>query len=353
MSEFEREGLVSVPSDQKLRSEAQWRVWIGHIRSAANSEGVWDYIDPEKPDDEILEIPAARSEPEVPRDNRGRPKELEDLSEDEIRLWDLKVRIYERSESKRTKLLKTMTRLNSLITRLLATEHRYLIVDEDSPREKLLKLAEMFCPKPESRQQELRRAWRAMIRSPNQSVNIDQWITQWDSLFEEGKVAKIPDCSLGDAFAIRDFLDAIQNIDDTFCIGWKRELSKRTDDLKFHEVTADYRRRRTDLSTIPQRSASNIAYTTIKDLPEEILDENACRTHCPCGSGNHHYRQCFYINRELRPEGWIPREGVARRIPEFTKKMNTKDQEAIEELLEKGDSAHIVAAEPFTSMIVF
>ncbi|KAJ5288073.1 hypothetical protein N7478_003759 [Penicillium angulare] len=264
MSGFEREGLVSVPSDQKLRSEAQWRVWIGHIRSAANSEGIWDYIDPDRPGDEILEIPTARSEPEIPKDNRGRPKDLEDLSEDEIRLWELKVRIHERSEAKRTKLLKTMTRLNSLVTRSLATEHHYLIVDEDSPRGKLMKLAEMFRPKPESRQQELRRAWRAMIQSPNQSVNIDQWITRWDSLFEEGKVAKIPDCSFGDAFAIRDFLDAVQNIDDTFCVGWKRELGRRPYKIGFHEVTADYRRRRMDLSAIPQRSMSNMTKTPVK-----------------------------------------------------------------------------------------
>ncbi len=54
MSDITREDLMQVPLDQKLQSEAQWRVWIGHIKSVAVAEDAWDYLDPEKADDEVL-----------------------------------------------------------------------------------------------------------------------------------------------------------------------------------------------------------------------------------------------------------------------------------------------------------
>ena len=40
-----------------LRDPSQWRVWISHIKAAAVAEDVWDYLDPDKTESEILKVP--------------------------------------------------------------------------------------------------------------------------------------------------------------------------------------------------------------------------------------------------------------------------------------------------------
>lgn len=356
MSDLAREDLVLVPSDQRLRSEAQWRVWIGHIMSAAIAEDIWDYLNPEKPDDEVLHVPEAQKEPFLPRDSRQRERDIMDLDDAEIKRYTLTVQAYDRRDQRRQRLLKAMSRLNSLITRSLATEHHYLIVGEDSPRKKLMKLSETFKPKPQNHQQQLRRAWRELIRQ-RPPEDMDYWLTQWVSLFEEGKIAGIPDCSNGDHFAIRDFLDAIQLVDDTWCTAWREKLADQGS-LAFHETIANYRSRTGDLAVAHdqlQRVAPNEQLqrvATDDQLQRAALDQQTYQTHCPCGSSQHPYSQCFYINRELRPEGWLPREGVERRIPEFTKRMSLQDQEAIKKLMDQKDSAQFTIATGGFSLVM-
>lgn len=334
---------MQVPLDQKLQSEAQWRVWIGHIKSAAVAEDVWDYLDPEKADDEVLQVPEAQEEPSLPRDNRQRERDIMDLEDAELKRYTFAVQAYDRRDQRRQRLLKTMSRLNSLITRSLATDHHYLVVGEDSPRKKLMKLSETFKPKPQNRQQQLRRAWREMIRQRPQG-DTNHWLTQWVSLFEEGKIAGIPDCSNGDHFAIRDFLDAIQPVDDTWCTAWREKLTDQEKSVTFHEVIASYRSRRGDLAISGGRKQPKIALASLNGEPEAKPAERTYRKKCPCGNAHpqHQYSTCFYLNESLRPEGWKPREGTLQRIPEFIKQMSPQDQEKIAKIQQKKPaSAHL------------
>ncbi|KAJ5340118.1 hypothetical protein N7541_009242 [Penicillium brevicompactum] len=175
------EELRAVPQDQRLRSEGQWRVWIGHIRSAAISEDVWDYLNPDLPEESVRQVPEAAQEPQ-PSSIREDVEDEFELTEKEFTQWTRRIQAYDRRETQRVRLLKVMARMNSLITRSLATEYHYLTVDEVSPHQKLVRLAREFKPKPETRTEELRVAWRAMIKQPANNVNTDHWLTQWTSL---------------------------------------------------------------------------------------------------------------------------------------------------------------------------
>ncbi|KAJ6039252.1 hypothetical protein N7460_007284 [Penicillium canescens] len=348
MSDITREDLMQVPLDQKLQSEAQWRVWIGHIKSAAVAEDVWDYLDPEKADDEVLQVPKAQEEPSIPRDNRQRERDIMELDDAELKRYTFAVQAYDRRDQRRQRLLKTMSRLNNLITRSLATEHHYLVVGEDSPRKKLIKLSETFKPKPQSRQQQLRRAWREMIRQKPQG-DTNHWLTQWVSLFEEGKIAGIPDCSNGDHFAIRDFLDAIQSVDDTWCTAWRERLADQEKSVTFHEVIASYRSRRGDLAISSGRKQPKIALASLNGEPEAKPVEKTYRKKCPCGNTHpqHHFSKCFYLNESIRPEGWKPKEGTIERISENIKQMSPQDQEKIVKIQQKkAESAHLAGTAP-------
>lgn len=351
MVDSRKDEIASVPLDQKLRSEAQWRVWIGHIKSAAISEDTWDYIDIERSDEDIAELPTAQTEPTLPKDNRGREKDVIDLTDDELKRWNFSIQAYDRRETKRQRLVKATARINSLITRSLATEFQYLIVDEQTPRAKLLKLAETFKPKPENRRQELRRAWRLMIQ-PAKNVNIDQWLTQWEGLYEEGKAAEVPDCVKKED-AIRDFLDAVQGTDDSFCLIWRDKL-RMSSTATFHEVIADYRSRRGDLALSTSKKHPKIAFATLDSQKEARPTGNrAYRTKCPCGSIRHQYTDCWYLDETIRRDGWQPREDIAKRIPEFIKHMSPEDQQKIRELRQKKrDTAQLTLSDERISMFV-
>ncbi|KAJ5346850.1 uncharacterized protein N7506_000103 [Penicillium brevicompactum] len=342
------EELRAVPQDQRLRSEGQWRVWIGHIRSAAISEDVWEYLNPDLSEESVRQVPEAAQEPQ-PSSIREDVEDEFELTEKEFTQWTRRIQAYDRRETQRVRLLKVMARMNSLITRSLATEYHYLTVDEVSPHQKLVRLAREFKPKPETRTEELRLAWRAMIKQPANNVNTDHWLTQWTSLYEEAKCADVPDVVYSVKYAIRDFLRAIQPIDDVFCTAWQEKILIH--DISFHDVISSYRSRRKALGQSAKKGSSKVALATLDGQHEARLGQNKSklaektyRTRCPCGNGAHTYQQCYYLNKSLRPEGWNPNEAVEKKIPEFIKRMSLQDQEAIAKLA-KTESAQFAASE--------
>lgn len=347
------EELRAVPQDQRLRSEGQWRVWIGHIRSAAISEDVWEYLNPDLSEESVRQVPEAAQEPQ-PSSIREDVEDEFELTEKEFTQWTRRIQAYDRRETQRVRLLKVMARMNSLITRSLATEYHYLTVDEVSPHQKLVRLAREFKPKPETRTEELRVAWRAMIKQPANNVNTDHWLTQWTSLYEEAKCADVPDVVYSVKYAIRDFLRAIQPIDDVFCTAWQEKMLIH--DISFHDVISSYRSRRKALGQSAKKGSSKVALATLDGQHEAKFGQNKSkpaektyRTRCPCGNGAHTYQQCYYLNKSLRPEGWNPNEAVEKKIPEFIKRMSLQDQEAIAKLA-KTESAQFAASEDHRSI---
>ncbi|KAJ6105321.1 hypothetical protein N7523_010131 [Penicillium sp. IBT 18751x] len=310
----------------------------GHIKSAAVAEDVWDYLDPEKADDEVLEVSKAQEEPSIPRDSRQRERDIMELDDAELKRYTFAVQAYDRRDQRRQRLLKTMSRYGTP----LSCCGNYLVVGEDSPRKKLIKLSETFKPKPQNRQQQLRRAWREMIRQ-KPSADVNHWLTQW------GKIAGIPDCSNGDQFAIRNFLDAIQSVDDTWCTAWREKLVDQDISVTFHEVIASYRSRRGDLAISSGRKQPKRALASLNGEPEAKPVEKTYRKKCPCGNTHpqHHFSKCFHLNESIRPEGWKPKEGTIERISENGKQMSPQDQEKIAKIQQKkAESAHLAGTAP-------
>lgn len=340
----------NIQSDKlRLRSEAQWRVWIGHIRLAANNEDVWDYLDPELTGESVQQVPKAIDEPTPSSIRRGVQEEW-DLTKEEYEKFTKQMNSYERKEAKRLRLLKVMGRMDSLITRSLATEFHCLIADETTPREKLIKLAKVFKPKKEVRTQTLRRAWRSMIKQPTREVNIDHWLTQWTNLYEEGKAAGVPDICYGVNYAIRDFLEAVQPVDDLFASNWLDKIST-TKETTFPEVVSAYRARRAQQGLSAKKQPIKAAFATPNGQPEaksgEKSGEKSYRTRCPCGrlKPYHRYNQCYYLVKSIRPEGWTELDDVKKRIPENLKQMSPKNQKLIQKLMGERDSAQFTASD--------
>jgi hypothetical protein len=149
---------VTVPNDQLLWSEAQWRVWISHVESAAMSENVWRYLDP---DEAIV--------PEVP-DLPTRFLEPSELDQDAVDAIDLSDELFMKYDSlcsqfdKKRALVaatqKALAHINSYIIARVAKEYRSQLTSCKTPRQKLVQLAILFKPKGSTRHQDLRNEWR-------------------------------------------------------------------------------------------------------------------------------------------------------------------------------------------------
>jgi Reverse transcriptase (RNA-dependent DNA polymerase). len=339
--------LRAVPQDQRLRSGAQWRVWIGHIRTAAINENVWEYLNPELSEESVRQVPKALNEPR-PSSIREEVQEAWRLTKDEYTQFTIMRTEWDRDEARRLRLQKVMARMDSLIKRSLATEYHYLIVDEDSPRKQLVKLAKEFKPKEEVRTEMLRMAWRAMIKQPTKDVNIDHWLTQWKNLYEEGLAADVPDIAHGVNHAIRDFLRAVQPMDDFFSSNWLDKIT--TQEVTFQEVISAYASRRAQQG-MTAKKPMKAAFATLNGQSEAKAGEKAYRTRCPCGRSGHRFNRCFYLVKSSRPEGWKPNEEVRKKIPEVMKQMSPSDQEAISKLLKDQESAQFTASHDQTDIV--
>ncbi|KAJ5489184.1 hypothetical protein N7539_004074 [Penicillium diatomitis] len=184
-------GSDSVPWDQRLRSKPQWRVWINYIKSAAVSEGVWQYMDPDLSDDEVKTLPNIE-DPPTPEIVNPNVSDIADLTDKEYK------------------------RFNRYTTHSVATEHHSRLVGCRNPREKLLKLKEHFAPEEDTRREELRQAWREMIRYKPRSTVIDQWLNGWTNLYDECKAADVLDVVYRPKDPIRDFLRSTRTLDEFF-----------------------------------------------------------------------------------------------------------------------------------------
>ncbi|KAJ5202944.1 hypothetical protein N7449_005023 [Penicillium cf. viridicatum] len=124
-------GGGEVSSTPKLKTSAQCRVWIAHIRSYAQGYAVWEYLDP------AVEAPPELIKPEYPHPSEAREVNTNESSD------------------------------------TLAPEHFHYLADEDTPRKQLVKLKEIFAPSDIRRLLDVRDEWlRLRIASPK-GTNLD------------------------------------------------------------------------------------------------------------------------------------------------------------------------------------
>ncbi|KAF7131371.1 hypothetical protein CNMCM5793_004542 [Aspergillus hiratsukae] len=217
---------VTVPNDQLLRSEAQWRL--------DPDEGIVP---------EVLDLPTRFPE----------PSELDQDAVDAIDLSDelfMKyARLCSQFDKKRALVAatqKALARINSCIIARVAKEYPSQLTSCKTPRQKLVQLAILFKPKGSTRHQGLRNEWRRKINTPIGRTSLETWLTNWANLYDEAKAAKVPDVCYTDgeyppdAEPIRDLLQAIQPQDSYFVNNWRKDLDQKQP-MTFHEVISAYR----------------------------------------------------------------------------------------------------------------
>ena len=198
-----------------LRDFSQWRVWISHIKSAAVAEDVWDYLDPDKSESEILKVPTmSASSREWPEPSRILPgaESIADLNSKELAEYKDLLYLFKEERTFKHSVSKAVARIQSKIKDWLAPEWHGILADVISLYHQLVRLKLQFAPKRNTRVQDLRNDWRKMVETPINKTSLDRWLLNWSNLYDEAKVAKVPDVCYTDAeyppdsMAIRDLL---------------------------------------------------------------------------------------------------------------------------------------------------
>ncbi|GLI76330.1 hypothetical protein PoHVEF18_004602 [Penicillium ochrochloron] len=176
-----------------------------------------------------------------PSDIKPGVQNEEDLEEDDYETFTMMSYVYKIEDSHRRHFEEDLSRMNQLIVLSLAAEYHYLIADRQSPRDKLLRLAKLFRPKPEIYWQGMRNAWRKMILSSPSNNNVQAWLKKWACVYEEAKAANVPDVSCGDKPVILDFLHAVLKTrpkGEYFSLRWQHMIEKV--EYSFYDVLWDY-----------------------------------------------------------------------------------------------------------------
>lgn len=332
---------TEIPWDQRLRSEAQWRVWIGYIESAATAEEVWEYMDPDLPDEKVSKPPvdSRKTFPQANEVKEGAAT-ASDLDEAEYLKYTRMVSLFEKERAFNNSIKKSIARINSRITDCVSSEFHHILTGKKTPREKLVRLAQQFKPKGDTRRQDLRNAWRHLVKTPIGKTSFERWLTNWSNLYEEAKSSKVPDiCYFDDdnpedRDPIRDFLQAVEPQDEFFSNLWKEKMQRPGDQSSFHDVVSAYRTHRNSKEQSKRGNASAVAFAATLNGQQTggqlvLSNQNTRQQRCVCGSSKHHWKDCYHINASKRPPGWQQYESSRKRIEEGIKKLSAAEQQEI------------------------
>ncbi|KAJ6126050.1 hypothetical protein N7471_010543 [Penicillium samsonianum] len=330
------QALSAVPWDQRLRSEAQWRVWISHIESAATAEEVWEYMDPDLSDEKVSKPPvdSRKTFPQASEVKEG-ATDPSDLDEVQYLRFSRMVSLFEKERTFNNSIKKSIARINARILDCVSPEYHHILSDKKTAREKLVRLAQQFKPKGETRHQDLRNAWRYMLHTPIGKTSIERWLTNWSNLYDEAKSAEVPDICYRstahpeDRTAIRDFLQAVQPQDSYFSNHWRDKIQLPEVKMSFHEVLSAYRTHRSVQEQSKKGNSSAIAFAATLNGQQVLSNQKNHQQRCVCGSSRHHWKDCYHINASKRPPGWQQYEGSRKRVEDGIKKLSAVEQQEI------------------------
>jgi hypothetical protein len=136
-----------------LKSQADWTTWFSTMRQQAKTWHIWEYIDPDLPDEEISQPPTVPSLL-MPSSIRSTTKSIIDLKGDEITQYSMIVREYDRLNEISRIYERSMDRMRQGIRNSVSNDYKRLI-NSLTVRETILTLRRMFAPTDTSRRRQI------------------------------------------------------------------------------------------------------------------------------------------------------------------------------------------------------
>ena len=308
-----------------LASPNDWDEWIEVIKSKANNNRLWKYVDPSTPETELpkLEEPVRAS----PKDanSRGKTKlsELDEEEKEELRTLKLdhrdNVKLYR----------KQLSALDTLRSHILSSISRTYLVYTfkcDTTYDVLVSLKQRIAPSDHARKLQIATQYARLKEAPwNQ--NFEVWLQEWERVYTECKELKLPE--VDGSRSVTDFVYAVESITPSWSEYWKNELDKREWEKKtlptFFELVEIYRNhRRRELAQKGNNPQGSFA-VTFKDELSDLKPESSANEQkkegqqvpqCLCGK-HHYYNKCWYIvESNPRPSWFKPSDKIQKEVDE-------------------------------------
>jgi hypothetical protein len=154
-----------------LKSPDDWIHWYAAVRDQARTWGIWDYIDPERPDTALRTPP---TEPPFPSPARIRPTALDilDLSDQEVSRYTVLTRDYDRQIDRYRHYQKAVDRMKQGIRSSVSSDNKRLIVSQ-SLRDVILMFRRMYAPTDSSRKRQVSKNWSNLRTQQPPRSNFD------------------------------------------------------------------------------------------------------------------------------------------------------------------------------------
>lgn len=321
-----------------LKSQADWPRWLAVIQTKANHNSVWDYIKPTLDQGEIRPELRKPSPPVVATFNSATPNAtLQSLDSEQLRRYEMAYKVY-KDELKDWE--RRQTTINDIDDYIMRTTGAYWSTIErvQGVKERLQRLQEHVAPSTYAREQEVLARYDS-VRKSAKATQTDEWLRQWESTLSDLKERKLPEAE--GIRPTRTFLQAVESIQPSFTLHWINTIESTAvmhpdEDLKT-KVPDGFKIAQIFRNQINVNRDATAAFSTatLQGKEAESQGKTEQKQMCFEGYGKHTLDRCFYLRKDLRPEGWTMRIGAVKQLLEGLKKsldLQERHREAIKEM---------------------
>lgn len=165
-----------------LKGSGNWEEWIDSIRSIAENDGIWEFVDPDVPEDEAITL----SHPEWPSIRRLYPDitsedELTLIQKDELKEAEARYAIDAKRYYEQERALRS---LNNYIYDSISRPLRTHIRQKPTPADRLRALQQSCAPSDIDRERRLE-AKLLSLRAGPRGKNLDWWLSDFERTIQE------------------------------------------------------------------------------------------------------------------------------------------------------------------------
>ncbi|KAK9427166.1 hypothetical protein V1505DRAFT_389053, partial [Lipomyces doorenjongii] len=319
-----------------LAGPGDWDEWMIVIKTQATTNGIWEYIDPEKAPQDVAKL----LDPKKPSINAVNESadNIMDLDDSEISRYSILQKDYAYDRERYRESKKALDDLSKHILATISRSYLLHVEDKATVYDMLRALRKRIAPTDMARKIEAKTKYRQALRSPLSS-QVDTWIEAWERAYTNAKRQNIPEVQDNEE-VVYEFIKTVSPIVPDFTGYWRQKLERLQrkdspipDGYDIAEYFRnDWRKRKADAS---YEKTGSFAITL-----QGRESENPANTKrsCLCGR-NHSYRKCWYLVESSRRPGWQPDAAIEARIKEALEKdpqLRTKIEGIKREATRKG-----------------
>ncbi|XP_044714489.1 uncharacterized protein HRG_11956 [Hirsutella rhossiliensis] len=297
-----------------LNGPCDWKQWISVIQKFATSHNIWEFVDPANDDKSTIVRPSEPTHIQV----NAQASDLGALTSEEFRRLEYLHTSYRSRLQTYRDNTKALASLQEHIVKHIGNYYS-TIADEHDVAKQLSLLQARVAPTDWALEREVLERYRAVLRAPDRS-EIETWVTKWQKTLTEAKKLGLPDTQ--GLRPTQDFLQAVSSINEPFTDYWINKMEDEAvtgkpdwkdhfpDGIKISEIfERAHRIKNAGSKGNNDKGGAFPAGFQGRDKDgkqKPTSDDEKKENRCVCGNKFHSINKCFYLDKTIRPEGWVP-----------------------------------------------